>query len=68
MTGVQTCALPIYAGMRAHLREEAQALDDAAVQVDQFGFVQPVNVDFHRAIFLGSDLSGEQWRMSTLRR
>ena len=46
--------------MRAHLREEAQALDDAAVQVDQFGFVQPVDVDFQRAIFLSNDLSGEQ--------
>jgi hypothetical protein len=34
-------------GMRPHLMKEPQAFNDPIVQVDQFGFGEPVDVDLH---------------------
>jgi hypothetical protein len=34
-------------GMRTHLMEEPQALDDPIVQVDEFCFRESVDVDLH---------------------
>ena len=37
-----------HSGMRSHLLEETQAFDNPVVQVNKFGFTQPVDIDrFH---------------------
>jgi hypothetical protein len=39
-------------GMRTHLPKEAKAFDNPMVQVDEFSFAQPVNIDlYHSATF-----------------
>jgi hypothetical protein len=48
-TGLKTDAIADpefeHAGVRTHLLEEAKAFDNPMVQVDEFGFAQPVDVD-----------------------
>jgi hypothetical protein len=53
-----------HSGMRSHLLEETQAFDNPVVQVNKFGFTQPVDIDrFHRVT-----VSFKKSRMSPDRR